>query len=115
MKKILLLSISTSVLLGCMALTSKKDKDRQHQQQVSVVDNAAVSMRLYDELFRLIDLNDSGQMLDSEFKPQADLVKQKIDANDLRLTANEKARVKSYGNILLEKLILDKMARDNNN
>lgn len=75
--------------------------------------NVQISKELYDKLFNLIDSNDSGELSDSEFKPQADLIKHKIDSLELLLSSIEKQTVKDYGNQLLNDLIQKKATRDN--
>lgn len=112
MKKILLVMIVVVCLVGCGASTTKT-LENKIDPQTEQVDMTDISKKLYDELFRIIDLNDAGKMPDDEFKPQADKLKKQIDMNERLLTDIEKKEVKAYGNNLLNDLVLRKMARDN--
>lgn len=87
--------------------------ENKTEVQTEQVDRIDISMKLYDELFRVIGLNDAGKMPDSEFKPQAEKLKQQIDANDILLTDNEKEQVKAHGKKLLDNLVTLRMERNN--
>lgn len=124
MKRKSLLIICSSILflmLSCKNQTSHNNNENAEHDSVFIdtsseenqESNVQKSKKLYDELFSLIDSNDCGDLSDSEFKPQADLIKYKIDSLQLLLNSTEKQIVKSYGNLLLNNLIQKKAKRDN--
>lgn len=110
----ILLMMSLMLMSGCGSSTPKQVQVNEIENtQIEAATRVEVSQKLYDELFRIIDLNDVGKMPDSEFKPQAAVLKQKIDENDALLTDDQKILVKTYGQQLLDELVTKKMGRTN--
>lgn len=104
MKNILLLLAA----IMAMSCTGNKTQTCQSEKGIdsTIVETMYVteSKLLYDTLFSLIEKNKTGAIKNDEFKPKADLAKQKIDSINLLMDSYDKSVVKEYGNKLLDDL-----------
>lgn len=101
----------TFLILICIAalITSCANSNKKVEQ---VSDSMVNAQSLLREQFRLINLNDAGELSNEQFKPKADSLKHKIDSIRYTLSDIDKQVLDNFQKQLLEILIEKKVARD---